>query len=100
MITKLILLAVAALIVGCGNEFRMPGQVNSEVTIKDSTQTIRHEIVVSAEMTSLFETTCTAQVDATPLPEPVRSESIKLCVAKATQEFIAGILALINQGAP
>lgn len=50
-------------------------------------------------MTSLFETTCTAQVDATPLPEPLRSESIKLCVAQATQEFIAGILALINQGA-
>lgn len=102
-LSKILTFTIALLLIsGCANSFNVPAQINSEVTIKDSTQTIRHEIGISLEMTALFEQTCTSQTDALvpPLPEPLRSETIKLCVAEATQKFIDSILAIINQGAP
>lgn len=98
------LICTTLLLTSCGfnNRFELPSQINSEVTIKDSTQTVNvtHTVGISLEMTTMFQTACTAEVDASvpPPPEPLRTELIKLCVAEATQKFIESILAIIKQG--
>lgn len=78
------------------NRFDVPSEINSTVTVQNSTHTVRHEIVVSVEMTEMFQNECAAEADAQHLQEPVRSEYIKLCVSKKTTDFINMILAVIN----
>jgi hypothetical protein len=98
MIKPLLLNILFFCVVGCGfnNKFELPSQINSQLTVKDSTHTVRHEISISLEMQTMFENACSAEADEQNLQEPLRSEAIKLCVAKATTDFINSLMAVIN----
>ena len=82
--------------ISCANRFEIPSDINVSAAPVTGTVTVRHEIVVSVEMSELFANECTAEADRQGLIEPVRSEYITLCVNKKTTDFINSILAIIN----
>lgn len=88
--------------ISCANRFEVPSDVYTHVDVANSIQTINvvHTVALSVQIADMFTTTCTAQIDSSqpPLPEPARSEAIKLCVAQASANFINSFLSLINGG--
>lgn len=97
---KTLLILYVSMNISCGNRVIVPEHITADVNIPATTQTVNvvHTVAVSLEMTSLFTTTCTTNVDkfVPPLPEPDRSNAIKNCVALATQKFIDDLLTLVN----
>lgn len=81
---------------GFNNKFDVPSEITGNVTVQNSTHTVRHEVVVSVEMTEMFENECAVEADGKGLVEPLRSEYISLCVNKKTTDFINSILTIIN----
>jgi hypothetical protein len=105
-----VIIIIALFLNACGNRFEVPADINTNVNgtvkvdIPNSVQTVNvvHTVGISIDMANYFRTSCTAQVDAAPipLPEPQRTEAINTCVAQSVQAFIDNILKIINQGVP
>ena len=83
-----ILVLLALLNSNCANNIKIPNKVQVETT---GVTTIRHEIVITAQLQNVFDDECLTEFpDAT-------EEQLKLCRDKKSKAYIDQILNFINQ---